>query len=262
MSHTVTVLMYHAVGDEKGVCPGADQHYAVASTQFANHLALCRAQGRQVRSVADLLRAPGEASRSVAFTFDDGHASNGPAAELIASQGGSADFFVNPAHVGTPHYLSWTALREMADAGMSIQSHGFHHRYLDDLSPKEVEFQVIESKLEIENKLGRPVTIFAPPGGRIAPNLRDVATRAGYAAVCSSRVGLWHMGDGSWDVARLAVMLSTSPSQFARWVAQDWLEINNRRARYWALSSAKRVLGNHRYDALRKRFLGAAESKA
>jgi peptidoglycan/xylan/chitin deacetylase (PgdA/CDA1 family) len=255
MSHSVTVLMYHAVGDEHGVCVGADSHYAVSSRQFAAHINMVRQMGRRVSSVAELLRDPAAGARSVAFTFDDGHASNGPAAELIAQHGGSADFFVNPSHVGTSNYLSWSELRAMADIGMSIQSHGFDHVYLDDLTPQGVQAQVVNSKNAIEDKLGRAVTIFAPPGGRIAPNLKQVATQAGYAAVCSSRVGLWRMNDGTWDVARLAVMLSTSDKQLSNWIHQDWFEITQRRTRYLALASAKRLLGNQGYERLRKSLM-------
>lgn len=257
MNDTITVLMYHAVGDEQGRCEGADAQYAVSSRQFASHLALARAQGLRVSSVADLLRDPGAAARSVAFTFDDGHATNGPAAELIAAQGGSADFFVNPSTVGTPHYLAWSDLRDMARAGMSIQSHGFDHLYMDDLSPAQVEAQLVDSKRAIEDNVGAPVTLFAPPGGRVAPDMDAIARRAGYTAVCSSRVGLWRMNDGAWDIARLAVMLNTPDDQVARWIRQDRWEIANRRARYVLLASAKRLLGNQRYDRLRGRLIAA-----
>jgi len=255
MNHTVTVLMYHAVGDENGDCAGADRHYAVSSRQFATHLALSKALGLRVSSVANLLRDPAEAGRSVAFTFNDGHASNGPAAELIARDNGSADFFVNPSQVGTPNYLGWADLRQMADAGMSIQSHSYDHTYLDDLSPEQVVAQVVDSKKAIEDHVGRPVTLFAPPGGRVAPNLREAAERAGYVSVCSSRVGLWHTAEGAWDVPRLAVMHGTSDAQLSRWLRQDWWEITHRRARYVALTSAKRLLGNHGYERLRGRLL-------
>jgi peptidoglycan/xylan/chitin deacetylase (PgdA/CDA1 family) len=254
-NEAITVLMYHAVGDERGVCEGADAHYAVSSVQFRAHLRLAKEAGLQARSVADLLREPASRAGSVAFTFDDGHASNGPASEWIAEQGGSADFFVNPAHVGTPHYLGWTDLRAMADAGMSIQSHGFNHTYLDDLTPQQVDAQLVDSKRAIEDKLGRPVTLFAPPGGRVPPDMAAVARRAGYEAVCSSRVGLWKSNDGPWDIARLAVMLSTPEVQLSRWIRQDWWEIANRRARYTVLTSAKRLLGNQGYDRLRRRLL-------
>lgn len=255
MNSTVTVLMYHAVGNERGECAGAEAHYTVTSRQFDSHLALSAEAGLRVCSVAHLLAAPADRTPSVAFTFDDGHGSNGRAAERIARDGGSADFFVNPSRVGKPHNLGWSDLRSMADAGMSIQSHGQDHCYLNDLSPAEVVAQLVDSKKAIEDHLGRPVTLFAPPGGRVIPNLRLVAARVGYAAVCSSRVGLWHTREGAWDVPRLAVLQSTSDAQLARWLGHDWWEITNRRARYLVLTSAKRLLGNHRYGRLRGRLL-------
>mgnify|MGYP003575639539 CR=1 FL=1 len=258
MKHTVTVLMYHAVGDARGDCAGADPHYAVTSRQFEAHLALARAAGKGVRSVADLLREPALAATHVGFTFDDGHGSNGPAAERIARDGGSADFFVNPSQVGAPHYLGWADLRRMADAGMSIQSHGQDHRYLDEMSPDEVVAQVRDSKRHIEDRIGRPVTVFAPPGGRVAPNLRQAAQDAGYVSVCSSRVGLWHTADGAWDVPRLAVLQGTPDAQFDRWVRQDRWEVTRQRTRYALLTSAKRLLGNQGYERLRGRLLRSA----
>jgi peptidoglycan/xylan/chitin deacetylase (PgdA/CDA1 family) len=259
MTHSTTVLMYHAVGDTQGLCVGADAHYAVSSGQFARHLAMVKNAGSTVASVARLLAAPHARASSVAFTFDDGHSSNGGAAESIAKAGGSADFFVNPAHVGAPNYLSWSDLRAMAQAGMSIQSHGFNHYYLNDLSPQEVESQLVDSKRAIEDQIGQPVTIFAPPGGRMAPNLKAVAERVGYRAICSSRVGLWAATEGAWDVARLAVMLATPDQQVERWIQQDRWEMANRRARYAALTWAKRLLGNQRYDRLRQQLLGASQ---
>lgn len=255
MNAIITVMMYHAVCDKRGECAGTDTHYAVTSRQFDSHLALTVQAGLRVRSVAHLLDTSADRKRSVAFTFDDGHVSNGPAAERIARAGGSADFFVNPARVGKPHNLGWSDLRAMADAGMSIQSHGQDHRYLDGLSPAEVVAQLVDSKKAIEDNLGRPVTLFAPPGGRMPPNLRAIATQAGYLAICSSRVGLWRTSEGPWDVPRLAVLRSTSDEQFGRWLSHDWWVITNSRARYLALTSAKRLLGNNRYERLRRRLL-------
>lgn len=257
MNGTVTVLMYHAVGDERGACVGAEAHYVATSRQFERHLALSAQAGLRVRSVAHLLATPADRAQSVAFTFDDGHGSNGTAAELIARAGGSADFFVNPSRVGKPHNLGWSDLRSMADAGMSIQSHGQEHRYLDHMQPAEVVAQLVDSKKAIEDNIGRPVTLFAPPGGRVTPDLRVVAAHAGYAAVCSSRVGLWQARGGTWDVPRLAVLQSTSDARLARWLSQDRWEIANGRARYLALRSASRLLGSHYYERLRGRLLSS-----
>ena len=261
MTRTVTVLMYHAVGDEAGHTEGADAHYAVGSGQFRRHLECVRAAGGTAASVADLLGRPQAPGMRVGFTFDDGHVSNARAADDIAAHGGTADFFVNPSTVGTRHYLSWAELRDMASAGMSIQSHGQHHRYLDELTPQEVKAELGDSKREIEDRLGQPVTLFAPPGGRVAPGLGDIARRLGYHAVCSSRVGLWRRDHGAWDIPRLAVLQSTTDEQLQRWVEQRTWELAARQMRYRLLTAAKSALGNGRYERLRRVLLGGGGAR-
>lgn len=255
MNPKFTVLMYHGVADERGNCPGADPHYCVSAGQFAAHLKQVEAAGQRCVSVASLLNPNRRSDRAVAVTFDDGHVSNLAAAERLAKADGSADFFVNPSTVGSPHFLSWSELREMASLGMSIQSHGFHHRYLDELTPQEVKAELVDSKRAIEDHLGLPVTVFAPPGGRLSPDLAQIAFDSGYAAVCASRVGLWRLGAEVWDIPRLAVLRSTADGQFARWLSQDPLEIFGSRTRYIVLNSAKWLLGNRGYERLRHGLL-------
>ena len=147
---------------------------------------------RSVRSILDADRAQADdGTRKLAMTFDDGHVSNLFAAARLRETGGSADFFVNPAMVGTPHYLDWAQLREMDSWGMSIQSHGMHHLLLNDLTPAQVRSELADSRRAIEDALGRPCTLFAPPGGRVVPGLDDIAQELGYERICSSRVDLW-----------------------------------------------------------------------
>lgn len=256
--NTVTVLMYHAVDDAAGQSAGADSHYSVSRARFRRHLELVSAAGSRAASVASLLAQPDTGSPRVGFTFDDGHASNADAAADLVAHGGSADFFVNPSTVGTPHHLSWAALRDMAAAGMSIQSHGQHHRYLDELSEREVEAELFDSKREIEDRIGRQVSLFAPPGGRVAPGLGELASRLGYQAVCSSRVSLWQRDAGTWDVPRLAVLASTTEVQLRRWIEQRTWELAARQLRYRVLAAAKSTLGNGRYERLRRALLGGA----
>jgi peptidoglycan/xylan/chitin deacetylase (PgdA/CDA1 family) len=257
MKTSITILMYHAVADVRGEYPGADAHYGVSQQAFAAQLRLVAAADRRCSSVARLLAGTERPDTTVAMTFDDGHASNRNASELIANAGGSADFFVNPSAVGTVNHLSWSELRGMAADGMSIQSHGFRHRYLDELTPNEVRSELFDSKKAIEDELGLPVTIFAPPGGRVAPGLDRVACECGYAAVCTSRVGLWN-SVSAWDIPRLAVLHSTSEQQFMRWIRQAPMEVLGLRARHQLLSRAKRILGNRGYERLRQSLLRMA----
>jgi peptidoglycan/xylan/chitin deacetylase (PgdA/CDA1 family) len=252
---THTVLMYHAIPDDARAEAGVDAHYSVLRDQFAAHLQLIAECGARAASVRAMLDSPA-GRRLVGVTFDDGHRSNHTAAAMLRDAGGSADFFVNPSTVGTGPFCSWAQLREMAGWGMSIQSHGQNHRFLNDLRPDEVEMELARSKEVIEQELGRAVTLFAPPGGRQSPDLDAVARRLGYERICSSRVGLWGDGAGGpLEVPRLAVLMQTGLPQLRRWVTQAPLEMAWQRGRYAALRQAKRLLGNGAYVRLRGALL-------
>ncbi len=251
----VPVLMYHAVSQPPGPVEEADEHYCVTRGRFSAHLTTIRARGRVPSSVSRVLEGQVR-DPVVGVTFDDGHESNAWAAGDLLSHGGSADFFVNPSTVGRGRHLSWGALRDMAAEGMSIQSHGQHHRYLDELAPSEVEQELRQSKWEIEDRLGLAVTLFAPPGGRMSRDLLETAVRLGYRAVCSSRVGLWRRGrEQGVEIPRLAVLHSTTERQVDRWITQGGWELRAMELRYQVLSAAKRALGNSRYERLRRAAL-------
>jgi len=264
MNRTLSVLMYHAIPGGRAGTAGADAHYAVDLARFNAQLDRIASSGRPVIDVATLpavreLPAPG----AVAITFDDGHASNLDAAEVLSARGMVGTFFVNPSTVGTPNVLSWNALSEMATLGMSIQSHSFHHRFLNELTHEQVRAEMLDSRRAIEDRLGRPVTVFAPPGGRVVSGLDLLAEQAGYRVVCTSEVGVWSpRGGDCWNVPRFAVLAQTDITQLDRWVRADRRELFRQRARHGVLSAAKRLLGNERYVRWRGAVVGGGEGMA
>lgn len=252
----VPVLMYHALADAHGACPGADPHYAVTPATLARHLGLLAEAGLRARAVRDLVGEAG-AEGCVGLTFDDGHASNAAAARAILDAGGGADLFVNASLVGTRHHLGWEDLAGLAREGISIQSHGHTHRYLDELTAAEVEDELARSKGEIEARLGRAVTLFAPPGGRLTPRVATVARGLGYRAICSSRAALWEAHAAGWEIPRLAALAATGEERFRRWIAGDRWEMARVALRHRVLATARGVLGNGGYERLRAGLLAA-----
>jgi peptidoglycan/xylan/chitin deacetylase (PgdA/CDA1 family) len=254
--------MYHAVpAGPHAPLQGADAGYAVTEAALDSHLSRCAEQGMRAGSVqrhCDGSQRPGV---GVLVTFDDGHATNGRAAELLLRHGGVADFFVNPGTVGRTGFLSWSELRAMAAAGMSIQSHGMLHHYLDQLTPDEVRSQLVDSRREIEDRLGCAVTLFAPPGGRQAPGMQAMARAAGYQRICSSQAGLWEPAQGGFEIPRLAVLAQTPEAQVLRWCRLDTAELARQRLRWRALRLAKGLLGNRAYDRLRGLLLQAVPAR-
>ncbi len=254
----IAVLMYHAI-EPAGVDSDADPHYTVSPQAFEAQLDAFDALGRRPSSVRDLLAAAAAGHPqppSVAITFDDGHSSNGAAADRLVARGAGADFFVNPSLVGQRHRLSWSALRSMSAAGLSIQSHGHTHDYLDGMTEAGVADSLTRSKAAIEDAIGAPVTLFAPPGGRVHPALHRLAAAKGYRALCTSRSGTWTPGRDDAAIPRLAVLATSDLDRMRRWAQADPLLIARARLRSEALDAMKRLLGNGTYERLRSAALG------
>lgn len=248
-SARTAALMYHAVGEDAAV--GADPHYTVSLPVFIEQIALCaRLGGAAVSARAWLAGQAG-----VIVTFDDGHESNYRLAfPALREAGVSADFFVNPAQVGTEGFATWSELRAMAEGGMSIQSHGLDHRhYLTELSPSQLRDELRRARQEIEDHVGQPVTLLAPPGGRCPPRLAEVAAEVGYAHVFTSRPGPIRRPAGRM-LNRFAVTAHLEAHTLESWLqggAASWYA----QLRYALLHVTKRALGDRRYEEVRRRLL-------
>ncbi len=255
-SGATIALMYHAlwaVPDDK---TGADPHYAVELPRFAEQVALCQKIGGGAVSARDWLTG----RAGVILTFDDGHVSNHRLGlPVLQAAGASADFFVNPAQVGTPGYVTWAELREMSEAGMSIQSHGLDHgHYLTELSPPRLREELRASRLEIEEHVGRPVTLLAPPGGRSPMGLEAIAAEAGYTHVVDSRPGTIRRNHKR-RLGRFAVTAALDLPTFES-LLRGGRARRRARARHTILALAKRIMGDRAYERARRRLLEPTDS--
>jgi peptidoglycan/xylan/chitin deacetylase (PgdA/CDA1 family) len=241
--------MYHGLGETAG--PGIDPHYTVDMQRFLSHLELCSRTSGAAISARDWLAG----KRGVIFTFDDGLESNYSLGfPALKAAGASADFFVNPRQVGTTNYATWTQLREMSDGGMSIQSHGLDHSYfLTELSPFHLREDLRRAREEIEQHIGKPVTLLAPPGGRCPPRLAEVAQECGYTHVLDSKPGRILSGQER-TLRRLAVTSSLALEQIESWL-RGGPALLRAQVRYSVLDFAKRALGDDAYRFVRKRLL-------
>ena len=253
-SRNSLALMYHALSVDGSVDAGQDPHYSLRSDEFNSHLQRCAAHGLAVSSARDWLAGPREPT--ALMSFDDGHNSNFELAfPLLQARRATADFFVNTVNVGRPGYASWQQLREMADAGQSIQSHSHEHRYLTSLSRIELGEQLIRSREMIEDAIGHPVTLLAPPGGRMPSGLAAVARECGYRHILSSRPGRIDSAVAT-IFPRMAVTASLDAATFDAWLRGDVTTFAKARLRYAALAAMKRLFGDSGYERLRRRFIG------
>ena len=265
MARRVPFLMYHELlaGGRSPARQGEGYaRYVIDDAVFREHLDLVRSAGAVGVAVGAALGAgdamtpgTGEAGDAhVVLTFDDGCASDlSVAAPMLREAGFGATFFVTVGHLGTPGFMTHGQLRELADAGFEIGSHGMTHAYMSDLDVAGIRSELTDSKAALEDLAGCAVQHFSCPGGRWSRVVADTAREAGYRSVSDSRpVGNAPSAD-RFRLGRFAITKTTTPADIAR-VALDGT-LGSLRFRSLALGAARAVLGNRMYERARSILL-------
>jgi peptidoglycan/xylan/chitin deacetylase (PgdA/CDA1 family) len=255
----LVVLMYHAlysgVAEREAIDP-ADRPYAVSVDAFERQLDILADAGI---AVIDPSALPGAIEDGgVVLTFDDGHRSNYlHAMGVLSRRGLRAAFFVTTDFIANrPGFCNWQDLREMAEYGMLIGSHGCTHRFLDDLTDTEFIGELRRSKGAIEANISQVVDQVSFPGGRFRTEQLELAGRLGYRVFHSSRLGVHRPGrvtPGS-VLSRIPVRQTTSPDEFGAWARGDWRRIVRSQMAAGAKHLMRKTLGNRLYHGLYERL--------
>lgn len=115
--------------------------------------------------------------RAVILTFDDGHREHYTTVlPLLKKYNLKAVFFIISGKADTdPLFVTWDEIRKIAEQGSEIWSHSVNHYAISTLSLSGVRHEVIDSKKQLEAKLGFPIISFCYPMGRYdARVLREV----------------------------------------------------------------------------------------
>ena len=115
--------------------------------------------------------------RAVILTFDDGHHEHYTTVlPLLKKYNLKAVFFIISGKADTdPLFVTWDEIRKIAEQGSEIWSHSVNHYAISTLSLSGVRHEVIDSKKQLEARLGLPIISFCYPMGRYdARVLREV----------------------------------------------------------------------------------------
>lgn len=166
-----------------------------------------------------------------------------------------ATFFVTTDWVDTPGFITWDGLREMARAGMSIQSHSVTHPFLSTLNADELRRELVQSKHVLDERLGQETTSLALPGGDFPrQRLESIVEEAGYKIVATSQPGVNELSSlaSTCFVNRLTVRAGRPFKRFTRQMKMDPALLAQSWAKYRALDLARSVLGRERYHVWRE----------
>jgi peptidoglycan/xylan/chitin deacetylase (PgdA/CDA1 family) len=127
--------------------------------------------------------------------------------------------------------MTWDDVRALAQAGMDVESHSRRHRVLATLDPQTLDDELLGSRLELEQQLGRPVQAIAyPVGARIAhiKPIRDAVAKAGYKVGFTNASGATRIWPGAlgrvmrtdrFDVPRLSTDRDMGDAMFLAQIA-------------------------------------------
>lgn len=86
--------------------------------------------------------------------------------------------------------LTWEELSELARAGVEIGSHGHHHEIQHEDQPEAVRREeLVRSRTEIGDRLGRPCRAFAYPNGNFVATSPEEVERARYSLAFTTETG-------------------------------------------------------------------------
>jgi peptidoglycan/xylan/chitin deacetylase (PgdA/CDA1 family) len=166
LSERVFILIFHGVGDPPRALEAGEERVWTSRP-----------------SLNSVLDAAAERD-DIRLTFDDGNRSDYELAlpELVA-RNLRATFFVVAERIDQDGFLSAAMIREMLDAGMSVQSHGMRHRQWRGLDGSALDEELTRARGMIESVTGRGVSEVALPFCQYDRRVLRAVRSAGYARV-------------------------------------------------------------------------------
>jgi peptidoglycan/xylan/chitin deacetylase (PgdA/CDA1 family) len=218
----VPILMYHYVSQ---LPPDADDYrinLTISPALFRAHLRYLRDQGYSTISLyelnASLLAGIPLPMKPIILTFDDGYIDHYvtvfPLLEVYDFIG---TFFIitGRADVHDPTYMTWSQIQEMADAGMSMESHTKTHL---DLRARDHDFLVYELLGSIQSLTAhnhRKTHMFAYPAGRYDEMTLNVLAELPVWRAVTTQTGSYHTSDNLYELPRLRITGDTGISGLA-----------------------------------------------
>jgi peptidoglycan-N-acetylglucosamine deacetylase len=98
-------------------------------------------------------------------SWDDGSVYDMKLSELLLKYDQKATFFIPMANIEKREVLNSKQILDLGNK-FEIGAHTVNHKYLTNASDREAEYEIKQSKIELETILNRPIYGFCFPGGK------------------------------------------------------------------------------------------------
>lgn len=232
---TATVLCYHIVE-----APAAPRMHIDRQT-FRQHLRYLEMTGYNIvplRHVYEYVSGKRSSlpKNAVVVTFDDGWRSTYTEVfPEMQKRNFPFTVFIYPNIIGkTANALTWAQIREMADAGVDVQSHALTHPFLtrrrhrsmsDEKYAAWLRNELSESKKILEEKSGRKVQFLAYPYGDYDEQVAEAASKAGYTAALTCDFGRVKKGSDPLRMKRFVIDDTMSFASFRKYLGATPMQL-------------------------------------
>jgi len=201
--YVVPIMMYHNVNYTD--VPKAN---TVSPQNFERQMQYLKDRGFHVLSFDELVQSVkrGESlpKKSAVITFDDAYEDNYTHAfKILKKYGFPAIIFAPSDLIGQDGHLNWEQIGEMAESGIAFGSHTRYHSYLPDLSADKQREEIIESKSNLEKRLGVAVDYFAYPIGGFSDSIKQIVEEAGYKGAAATNRGYDRFNKDVFELNRI-----------------------------------------------------------
>jgi peptidoglycan/xylan/chitin deacetylase (PgdA/CDA1 family) len=234
-SPTATVLCYHIVE-----APAAPRMHIDRET-FRQHLRYLEMTGYNVIPLRHLYEyVTGKRAtipkNAVVITIDDGWRSTYTEAfPELQKRKFPFTVFIYPNIIGqTANALTWKQIREMADAGVDVQSHSLTHPYLtrrrhraqtDKDYANWLANELARSRQILEKETGQKVQFLAYPYGDYDESVAEASARAGYTAALTCDFGRVRKGSDPLKMKRFVIDDRMDFAAFRRYMGATPMQI-------------------------------------
>lgn len=200
----VVCFVYHRFGDTR--YPSTN----ISAADFEAHLLWLKKNGYVVMSLSDAVtyvKSPGPSKKVAVLTIDDGYKSfytNG--LPLLKKYNMPATLFINTETVGSPDFMDWDELKNVANSKIEIGNHTHSHAYFLNLNEAE-RYDKFRKELEqcqrlIREHLDVIPKVFSYPYGEFDKRMKSIVEEFGFIAAAAQNSGVLHTGSDFFQIPR------------------------------------------------------------
>lgn len=219
----IPILMYHYISVPPADADIYRNDLSVMPENFRQQMEWLQANGYETISLYDLIYAlnigwPHLPDKPIILTFDDGYQDNyDNAFPILKELGFTGTFFIltDVTDRSEPGYMTWPMLKEMSEAGLSIEVHGREHLEMVNRDESWLTYHLRGPAQTIQANLGYEPRFLAYPSGKYDNLTISVAQEEGYWGAVTTKNGTHQTKAQPYELERLRIRGDWSIDTFA-----------------------------------------------